>query len=235
MYRLYLSLFWFSSRCFILLSSHTSSNRQTCENITIPKGLQRSKAKEPCRTRKGLKNQSSYRLSFFVKPLPFIFKNHYHFFPLETPAMQNPRRSYLSLISRITKLTTAVIILDVLAMIACAALIPPKWVREPLILTAVAFVILIAFFFYSLSWDAVFISAYFEQLQIAREKATVAGEVVEGSENSSEQTVASRVVGITGVRLLDEELLWMIQPVEAWARQDDIVLAPDPVVLRVRK
>lgn len=118
-------------------------------------------------------------------------------------------------------------------MVVCAVFVPSGQVREPLILTAVAFVILIAHLFYSLSWDAELAYAYFGKL--ARAKTLVAEAVVEGSENSSEQTVASRVVGITGVRLLDEESLWMIQTVEPWVGQDGGVLSPDPVVLRVRK
>lgn len=120
-------------------------------------------------------------------------------------------------------------------MVVCAVIVPLKQVREPLILTAAAFGILIALFFYSLSWDAELASVYFEQLTIAEAKALVAGVAAEGSENSSEQTVASRVVGITGVRLLDEESLWAIRTVEPWIRQDDGVLSPDPVLLRVRK
>lgn len=147
--------------------------------------------------------------------------------------MQSPHSSYLSLISGTTKLTTVVILLDVIIMVVCAVFVPPGQVREPLILTSVAFVILIAHLFYSLSWDAELAYAYFGKL--ARAKTLVAEAVVEGSENSSEQTVASRVVGITGVRLLDEESLWMIRTVEPWVGQDSGVLSPDPVVLRVRK
>lgn len=120
-------------------------------------------------------------------------------------------------------------------MMVCIVLVPLKQVREPLILTAVAFGILIALLFYSLSWDAELASVYFEQLTIAGAKAMVAGVAAEGSENSSEQTVASRVVGITGVRLLDEESLWTIQAAEPWIRQDDGLLPLDPVLLRVRK
>lgn len=116
-------------------------------------------------------------------------------------------------------------------MVVCAVFIPHEQVRESLILTTVAFVILIAFLFYSLSWDAELASAYFKQFTIVRAKGAVRG-AAEGSENSSEQTVASRVVGITGVRLLDEESFWTIQP---WVRPDDGLLPPDPVVLRIRK
>lgn len=120
-------------------------------------------------------------------------------------------------------------------MVVCAVIVPLKQAREPLILTAAAFGILIALLFYSLSWDAELASVYFEQLTIAGAKALVAGVAAEGSENSSEQTVASRVVGITGVRLLDEESSWAIRTVEPWIRLDDGVLSPDPVFLRVRK
>lgn len=156
-------------------------------------------------------------------------QNHIRFFPLETPAMH---RSYISLISRTTKLTTVVIVLDAIVMVGCAVFIPPEKVRESLILTTVALVILIVFLFYSLSWDAELASAYFKQFTIVRAKGAVGGAAVEGSEGSSEQTVASRVVGIAGVRLLDEESFWTIQP---WARQNDGLLLPDPVVLRIRK
>lgn len=154
-------------------------------------------------------------------------QNHIRFFPLETPVMMY--RSYMSLVSRTTKLTTVVIVLDAIIMVVCAAFIPPEKVRESLIPTTVAFVILIVFLFYSLSWDAELASAYFKQFTIVRAKGAVGGAAVEGSENSSEQTVASRVVGIAGVRLLDEESFW------PWARQDDGLLPPDPVVLRIRK
>lgn len=171
---------------------------------------------------------------FFVKRTcrgVLLFPNHIRSFPPETPAMH---RSYMSLISRTTKLTTVVIVLDVIVMVVCAVFVPPEQVRESLILTTVAFILLIAFLLYSLLWDAELASAYFEQLTINQAKAAVEGAVavVEGSENSSEQTVASRVVGITGVRLLDEESPWAIRTVEPWFSG---VLPPDPVVLRVRK
>lgn len=164
----------------------------------------------------------------------YYFQTHIRSFPPETPAM---RRSYMSLASRTTKLTTVVIVLDVISMVMCAVFVPLEQVRESLILTTVAFIFLIAFLLYSLLWDAELASAYIEQLTIARAKAAVEGAVVvvEGSENSSEQTVASRVVGITGVRLLGGESAWAIRTVEPWFRQDGGILPPDPVVLRVRK
>lgn len=194
------------------------------------------RAGEPCRTRRGSlrksTNDSLSSLGFAVGC--YYFQNHIRPFPPETPAM---RRPYMSLVSRTTKITTIVIVLDVIAMVVCAVFVPPEQVRESLILTTVAFILLVAFLLYSLLWDAELASAYFEQLTIAQEKTAAEGAVVvvEGSENSSEQTVASRVVGITGVRLLDEESPWVIRTVEPWLRQDGGVLPPDPVVLRVRK
>lgn len=111
--------------------------------------------------------------------------------------MSNYNRSKWSLISTTTKLTTVAVLLDVTALVICAALVPPSKVREPMIATVVAFVILLVLFFVSLCWDAEVICDYYEQRNIAAgaAAAVAAGYAMSLAEEAqeSQETVIDRV------------------------------------------
>lgn len=124
-------------------------------------------------------------------------------------------------------------------MVVYTALLPHYQFQVPLILTAITFVILVALFFYSLSWDVeVVLSEHLKHLEASEAQAAAARVAIEGSQNSSEPTVASRIVGITNLRVVDQDYPWANDTVELQSSSEGStsrVLRYGPVSLSVRK